>query len=391
MRIGAARGGPWAVLETIKQLQAENSGRGGTAETPTAPSASKNVLDHFFGGGVPTGLLGENDTRRARKQGLLGAGAAMLEASDTKGLGATIGAGIRGGQEGYSGSAATALAAREMQQQQEMQRRRDEIFSQTGARPGESTQQRVSRLSALLEGLLSIGDYQAARSLAEIIKPLAGGESREPGTWVTVPGPDGKPRRRYVTAGEAGSEGIPVAEGTGSQAAERLVTLATPEGPRVHRFDPNTGEFINTGREPATNREQPTEAERKAELLRQSMTYALPQLDAADAPSRVEALARRGGLREMLTSEEQKNMIAGLVVAEAWLRLTSGAAITPDEVRESAIKLTPLPGDTPETIAYKRGLRQRIAQAIANYARRATPMTAAPVASPEMPSLDSFE
>lgn len=351
-----------------------------------------NFLDFIFGPSSPEirGVLDPEQQRDARRRSLFDAGISMLDASESRGFGGTLAAGLRGGRESYGSAIANQMSGDQYAQQQQLANRRNEISNRYRMQPGEAPEATDNRLRLMMAEYLQIGDTESAGKISEYLKSRGGADAKQPGTWVTIPGPDGKPMRRYVTAEEAGQTGIPeyVAPRQPSSANIRPVSLQTPNGPRVYLFDPNTGRFTDTGRAPATNREQPTDAERKAELLRQTMEFAMPQLDSADAPSRIEKLARDRSLNEVLKAEEQKNMIAGLAVAEAWLRLTSGAAITEGEIRENARMVVPLPGDSPETIAYKRQLRAVRLRALQGFARRAT---AAGSTTSMRPTLDELE
>jgi hypothetical protein len=329
-----------------------------------------NVLDTLFGGNVPGGLLTPQGIQRARQQGLLNAGIATLAASENHGLGGSLAAGLQAGQTAYTENAAGQAAQAQQEQRQRM-------LDAAGISASDSSEQAAAKLRMILFQLIRGGDHAGATAVSEVLKSMNNAaENRVTyGAPITVTGPDGKPT--LVRPGSDGSMqpvvGYTPKADTPSRGARRLVAVQTPTGPRYQWADPNTGAFEDTGMSPGTG-QTASDGERRAALVYQSMQYAMPILDAADAPSRLEQLSTMGGdkaLNEMLTADQQKRWIAGLVVSEAWLRVTSGAAITKEEIENAARSITPMPGDKLETLLFKRGLRQQYKQAIQAYSARA--------------------
>ncbi len=173
------------------------------------------------------GLVNENDVKGARNQGLLSLGASLLESSGPStqpiGLGQALGRGIQAGMGGYQG-AIDSMGQRAMGRQAldmnkmkmeglkgdmartaQLDAARKGILQKHGPLP-EDPEAREGYLTAVMNDLISAGDVDSARAISEVLKSR-GNEAREPGSWVTVPGPDGKPMRRYVRASEG-----PVAE-----------------------------------------------------------------------------------------------------------------------------------------------------------------------------------
>lgn len=339
-----------------------------------------NLLDHFFGANTPAGLLTPDGLQRARRQGLLSAGLSMLGAAPTSTLGQTIAAGAQGGQQGYAGVAGADVAAQKEQE-------RNALLAKAGINPGAPLEQQAAQLRALIPGLIRIGDTKSLSSLTEYLKSV---DNQQTATrLLPVNGGDRVLLTNPVT-GQTVRE-IPVAKTTPEKAppAKRLVSVQTPTGPQYAEYDPATRRFTLTGQTPPGSN-QVSDGERKALMLGQAMKFAMPQLDAADAPNRLEMLARNHKIGEVLSSEQQKNMIAGKAIIEAWMRLTSGAAISESELSEAAQRIVPLPGDKPETLAYKRALRHTYMRAIQSYAQRAARQQIAAPAT-ERPSLDDLE
>jgi hypothetical protein len=81
---------------------------------------------------------------------------------------------------------------------------------------------------------------------------------------------------------------------------------------------------------------------------------------------------------------------AGLRLADAWLRFTSGAAVPEAEVRRQAMAFMPQPGEDEQTLRDKAEARQLIIESLRQAAGRATPAPAAPSAG-RRPPLSSFE
>ena len=77
------------------------------------------------------------------------------------------------------------------------------------------------------------------------------------------------------------------------------------------------------------------------------------------------------GVGNVLSPQELRQMDqAGYSVAEAWLRLTSGGAITEAEITNVKNAILPQPGDDPATMAQKARLRATYIQAIRTAAGR---------------------
>lgn len=140
-----------------------------------------------------------------------------------------------------------------------------------------------------------------------------------------------------------------------------------------------------------TRAQLPTEGERKAAAFYKSGEYgytALERIIAGDDPAtpQVEtgkpkpvpgffASARQRigmGVGNVMTNDQVRQMRqAGLMLSDAWLRYTSGAAVPEQEVERFRDSFLPQPGDDPGTLALKSGARKVIIDAIRSGASRA--------------------
>lgn len=187
-----------------------------------------------------SGLLTEQDIKNARQQGLLGLGASLLADSGARpqgtapGFGEAVGRGVQAMQGGFQGAQQQALATRAAEQQMQMAGQQSQLQQQELAanqaamdKQGQLSQVRQSIIAehplpkdvggmaawveAVLPKFMAAGDEEYVQRLSAIRSTLGNGQQKEPGQWVEVAGPDGKPMTRYVTASEAG-KGLPVYE-----------------------------------------------------------------------------------------------------------------------------------------------------------------------------------
>lgn len=93
------------------------------------------------------------------------------------------------------------------------------------------------------------------------------------------------------------------------------------------------------------------------------------------------------GVGNVLTGDEYRQMQqAAMQLADMWLRFTSGAAVTENEVERFATTFTPLPGDDDQTLAQKEEARRTMIGALRTGAGRG----AQPAASTGRPPLQDF-
>jgi hypothetical protein len=207
---------------------------------PVVQGPPRNFLQKLQDGLMPrpsSGLLDEDDIKNARMQGLLGLGASLLAdsgpttAKDRVGLMQSIGRGIQGGQQAYQGAVGSALDQRmgsKMFEQQQQKHALDAAASVQQLQAGQAQQQLQAQRQALFTqnpppadpaGYLDwarmmhgkaagLGDLDLAEQFKTIIATQGGAQAKAQGTYVTVPGPDGKPMRRWVSQEEAAA-GVP--------------------------------------------------------------------------------------------------------------------------------------------------------------------------------------
>lgn len=131
-----------------------------------------------------------------------------------------------------------------------------------------------------------------------------------------------------------------------------------------------------------------SEGERKTGALLQTAQEGFTTLEGllsqnATPPSLLQRGAASVGLGvgNILSPQQLRQMDqAGYSLAEAWLRLTSGGAITPGEIENVKNAILPQPGDDPQTLEQKARLRQTYISAIRTAAGRGAqwPMSATP-------------
>lgn len=160
-----------------------------------------------------------------------------------------------------------------------------------------------------------------------------------------------------------------------SQSASRTVKEYTDENgqrrlgiynPDTNRFDPVEGA---QGTQPAG-----TEGERKAAAFLHIVPDQIELLDGyVGTPGRMETFLQNGGFGELTDAEQQTMNLAGKVMSEAWLRLTTGAAYTDLELNTAMEFFTPRAGDKMETLKMKQSLRQSLMRMLTESAGRLAP------------------
>lgn len=177
-------------------------------------------------------------------------------------------------------------------------------------------------------------------------------------------------------------------------------TTATTRPPPPHtprNIDPNSPEGIAaavererrlsqiptrpSGTPPTQRGVLPTEGERKALAFYRSGKQGYDVLEAVLASGKgvpgfvAQQTARLGmGTGNVLTSGEVRQMRqAALMLSDAWLRYTSGAAVPEQEVERFAESFIPRAGDDAQTLAQKSQARKVIIDALEEAASRAMP------------------
>lgn len=336
------------------------------------------------------GLITEEDIANARRQGLLGLGAGLLAASGPSTQRTTftqaVGQGLQAGQQAQQGALDTSMQRRmaglqagglqrDARRQEAVAAARQQIVAQNPMPPESDANRMVAWIDRVFPLFVQSGDDEMISRLTQIRSSIGAQRQSIPQRIDEVVGPDGKPAFGHITP-----EGVRVIPGAapfqrqGSAPAQRFMTLVNPatNKPEIAMVDPSTGEPHFTGMVPGNSRDAAgTEGERKGAVLLTMALDAMPVLDEADAPSRIEQLIASGGLREGLSDNRQVYEQAGLIIADAYIRLTSGANAPEPEVRRTMRMITPQAGDSPALLARKRASRQALMRALRLAAGRA--------------------
>jgi hypothetical protein len=147
-----------------------------------------------------------------------------------------------------------------------------------------------------------------------------------------------------------------------AQAAELKMKDLMDARQQARQF--NYGSRLATQRASTAGADAPksTDGERKAASYLEMARAAMPVLDGAKTPGRLERGLSSIGLNEAVSDDMQQTWQAGLQFADAWLRYTSGANSPAPEIERVAQTFTVMPGDSP-------ALRKQKAEARANALR----------------------
>jgi hypothetical protein len=115
---------------------------------------------------------------------------------------------------------------------------------------------------------------------------------------------------------------------------------------------------------------RPTEQERKAAFFLEGVEDAVSRLRDFKPMSGASAIAAQTPIvgNYFLDGETQAALQAAEVLHDAYLRMTTGATIQGDELRQAARQYVPLPGDKPEVVAMKERRRDQVLRAFENMA-----------------------
>lgn len=284
---------------------------------------------------------GNRVLRSPLSQGLIGAGSAIL-GSDLPFFQA-LGQGIPAGLQ-------AAAAA-------EQQAREREALSRLSAGAGGDFQD-------LIRSLLAVGAVEPAYKLSQIYANVAPDAARAPQIREGLDPATGQPAFfRIGPTGEA--EVVPGGAPAPDPATSgQLKVIATDKGLKYARWDPRTNEFTPTEKEPP--QQVLSEARQKANFFaqfldRQDRAF---EMFGQNAPGRFEQTAQDFGVRELTSEQMQILDAASRMYAEAWLRITSGAAIRPEEIDGAKAIFVPRPGDKPATLRWKFQNRQDLKNAL---------------------------
>lgn len=140
----------------------------------------------------------------------------------------------------------------------------------------------------------------------------------------------------------------------------------------IEEFDPTGGEWTPTGRTPyqapkapkGPPRVTPSDKDRTADFMREGAERAERTLRNYSASPR-SAISKIPGLGNYgLTETDQVAQQAAETLHDAYLRITTGATISPDELRRAARQYIAQPGDGPRVLRAKAERRAEILRAI---------------------------
>jgi hypothetical protein len=137
----------------------------------------------------------------------------------------------------------------------------------------------------------------------------------------------------------------------------QLVPIRDPDTGELSfgQFNPRTGnvEPITAGVSPASIGEKATQARAFLEIVPDQIAF-VDQFEGA--PGRIESIIAQ----ELKPADIQQLQVAGSALAEAWLRMTTGAAYNETEFENARRMFIPMPGDSAAVLAMKSENRQRL-------------------------------
>lgn len=286
------------------------------------------------------GMLGPEALGQARRMGLLNAGLAMLQNSgpstERRELGQLLAGGIQQGQQAYQGAIGSALQQQEIMAQMAKRKRMEAIAEKYAPVEGETQAQRNNRLAGMVADFI-----REDPSMAGQLNAFA-----------------------------------PLFKSPEVEKEVRGMLVETARGQQL--VNPVTGEVIaqygakpEPAKTPAAERPL-TEGERKAGVLLEIAEPSARALDDFDAPGRLQQEAGRKGINEFLSENQQLLNTHSLAVADAYIRLTSGANAPEPEVQRAFNMIAPRSGDSAKTLELKREMRQRMIRALRRAAREDT-------------------
>lgn len=339
-----------------------------------------DVLGRIFGG-MDNPALSEEQNAEARRQALIQAGLATLSASGQGG--SSLGAIAQGA---LSGQAAGGQIRSQLGQTALRQRLRDLSESAPGHVPDLNT------LRQMFSEAIAQGDQGSASAISEVIKAMeasassTGNASRlmevrgangeihlvNPQTGATVRTIAGDTELDHQDLGDRVvyfPKGHPerIVHIEQRAAPPGTVSLGTPQPytdpvtgtTKLGTWNPSTGSFQEVrGALPATSS---GEDARKAAGFLSFIQGPLAYIGSfVGTPDRVHQAASNHGLQEIVGPDQQRLKIAGNALAEAWLRMTTGAAYTERELQTAMEMFVPQPGDRRETLEMKATNRQQL-------------------------------
>lgn len=340
------------------------------------------ILDRLFPyDPAYAGLLSVDRVQAMQKMAMARAGMGVMAAGAEGGpltgaIGRGAGPEVTNWPQQLEGAASSAARITQFQQGQELRTKRQQIISQNPRQPGESEEDWLKRLYPLF---LQIGDHEVLTNLTELLKGAGRGKINYSNYSGTNPD-TGKPGTfRIPEVPGAPAELIPgvLPPKPGGVGRGGMKQVPGPNGPEWAIMNPDTGQFESTG-QPAVL----TEAQMRANALQQLTEDASKYLQGQMAPNRVQALTAAKGLNEFLKSSSEELEQASSVIADAYVRVTSGAAAREEEYQRARKMITPYPGDDATTLARKSRAVERLMRALRQASGRTAPPKEKPSGDP---------
>lgn len=293
------------------------------------------VREVFAGPSDPR--LNPTANRRVQEQAMLRAGLGMMASEGNFGQALAQGVGV--GQEFAQQAQQVEVERQQMAQLQEL------------IGDGQVDQ---NTLRTLLTNAILTGNIDVARVLSEVLKSGAGGVQDHWTAEVVTDPESGKPMTVLVNrrTGEVRPTGY---GGQQRGGAVQMRQVVGEDGvTRYEIYDPTTGTWTATGKRTGTANEK----SQVAQFMMPQVTRSLEAINRiVNAPNRIMDIIGKKNWNEVAKPDMQMFYAAGRVLGDAYLRITSGAAIKEEEVFQFVTTFLPAPGDAPETLAFKRGLR----------------------------------
>jgi hypothetical protein len=361
-------------------------GGGITPQGPPAPQSEperkRSIFDRVGSvlerlAGVPSsGLLSEEERGEARRRGLLALGSTVLQHPGV-GVGPAFGQGIMNAQQAAAGGVQDIQGLMAQRLGEEKLARRQQIFQQFQGQDLSDPKVLQNMFGALIQS----GDFEGAAPVAEVLKV-----SRPPaGELVKGSAAPGEPEQYFLVNPRTGDmEPLEVfPRPTGQRVSNALIKMQNPDDPNGapllvrDSIDPTTGEKKLV---PATYQGRlargvsfPGDKERQAAGFNFFLGDAERAFDAFvdEAPGRLESFFNRAGARELVGADLQAMNIAASQYAEAWLRLTTGAAYNDTEFNNAVAMFTPQSGNPKSILRMKAANRAALREVMKSAAGRA--------------------
>lgn len=290
------------------------------------------AIDDVFGGPDMKNLTPEQQ-KAARRRGLLAFGAQMLTATDPRGNRAqglsALGQGVMAGQAGYGQGIEQGMAANQERQRQAM-------YGALMPQPNESTEQRYNRYLEMFNAALQQGDTEGMKFISQALNtmPKPGDSKAEPLKPPVVRiDPTGK---EYFLREPDAQHPYWWKDYTGAEAPPRA-TAGGAGGP---------------GRLNAV--------QAKAKSFQESANSAIEDINTVlgsiDPAGKWKAASGPGALGQLIRAGDPNAQLlegASGLLAEIWLRMTTGAAYNEQEYQNAQNRYLIYPTDSKRMIEWK--------------------------------------